>query len=219
MRTWHLALLLGVALLLTGCAGDVIGDLYVQDIIDAMELEDDVFTIGTVSIQSVDPEYMDQVIEFFNLFFREPSNFRDQSRDYTSYTMADVKIPVVDITYFDPVFPEDIIAFVVAFDEEDESVWFGVAVNKDRFAEAAAYVQENFWQQLSFSDFTLQLRLINDTRETVTASVYSLYVNQQPVLFLEDYSLARRDMLELRLSDVMRDYAYEEGFVLIGSLK
>ncbi|HHT73396.1 MAG TPA: hypothetical protein GX008_06765, partial [Firmicutes bacterium] len=103
MRTWHLALLLGVALLLTGCAGDVIGDLYVQDIIDAMELEDDVFTIGTVSIQSVDPEYMDQMIEFFNLFFREPSNFRDQSRDYTSYTMADVKIPVVDITYFDPV--------------------------------------------------------------------------------------------------------------------
>lgn len=80
-------------------------------------------------------------------------------------------------------------------------------------------MQENFWQQLSFSDFTLQLRLINDTRETVTASVYSLYANQQPVLFLEDYSLARRDMLELRLSDVMRDYAYEEGFVLIGSLK
>jgi len=95
---------------------------------------------------------------------------------------------------------------------------FGLAVNQERFASAADYVQEEFWTTLSFSDFNVQVRVINDTRETVRLALQNVYVNQKPVLYSEDYQLARRDALDIRFADVMRDYAYEEGYVFVGAI-
>jgi len=97
MKKWVLLLLLGTALLFSGCTGELVGELYVQDIIDAVELREPVFSIGTVAIESPGAEQMESVIEFFNLFFREPTSFREQTRDMSTYMLADVRLPVVDV--------------------------------------------------------------------------------------------------------------------------
>ncbi len=218
MRKWPVVLLLGLALLLAGCSGEVSTDLYIQDILDALELDEEVLTIGTISIEAGGSEFMEGMVNFFNMYFREPTNFREQSRDYSTYTMADVKIPVLDITDGELDLSDDIIALVVAFDEEEGQILFGLAVNQERFASAADYVQEEYWTTLSFSDFNVQVRVINDTRETVRLALQNVYVNQKPVLYSEDYQLARRDALDIRFADVMRDYAYEEGYVFVRAI-
>ena len=119
MRKWPVVLLLGLALLLAGCSGEVSTDLYIQDILGALELDEEVLTIGTISIEAGGSEFMEGMVNFFNMYFREPTNFREQSQDYSTYTMADVKIPVLDITDGELDLSDDIIALVVAFDEEE----------------------------------------------------------------------------------------------------
>ncbi|MGB4187368.1 MAG: hypothetical protein WBK33_06090, partial [Limnochordia bacterium] len=93
------------------------------------------------------------------------------------------------------------------------------AFNQQRFKELSDIVQEEFWQALSAKDFTLMLDLSNDLRENVVVAVEGVYVNQKPILYTAEFTLARREGLDIRLSDVMHDYLYEHLVVEIGELR
>lgn len=218
MKRVSLVLLLGVVLFLSGCAGEIVSDLYVEDVFEVAEFNEELFTPATVAIESMGTEFMEDVAELLKMAFRDATNFREQNRDYSTYVLADVKLPIVNVTYTDELPDEDLFSLVV-FTEHEEGVLFGLGVNRELFDEIADYVYEEFWQALSFSGLTLTIRLNNDSKETVDLTLQNVYVNQVPVLYSDEYQLARRDSLELRLSDIMRDYAYNEGYVFVGAVR
>lgn len=58
---------------------------------------------------------------------------------------------------------------------------------------------------MSFSNFTLSLILHNDLRDPIEATLYSVYANSAPIPYSRTLTLAGRDQVEIRFSDVLRD--------------
>lgn len=218
MKRTSIIIMLGLAFLLSGCTGEIIADLYVQDIIDVVEGEQGIFANASIAVESPGSDSTEQVLELLKSCFRDVTNIREQTRDYTTYLLVDVKLPVVDITR-ERLPYDDLLTLLVSYDSEEGGSLFGFGVNRDVFINLAKVVKEEFWQTISFSDFDLKIRLINDTKNNVGLLLQNVYMNQKPIIYSRDYSLSRRDTIELRISDIMRDYAYEAGYVFFGGIK
>jgi hypothetical protein len=80
------------------------------------------------------------------------------------------------------------------------------------------YVKEEYWKTLSMSDFSIAIRINNDTRSNIKIYLTSVYADKKPIIFTEDFSLARRDILTIKFSDVLRDYIHENGYALFGKI-
>jgi hypothetical protein len=212
--------LLLLALLLTGCGGEIVADLYIQDIYEIAEgVEEPMFTTATIALESLGEEYNAELIELIELNFRQTANFRTQSRDFSTYLLADVKIPVLDLEDSDDLWIANGLLGIVVLTMEDGSLAFGIGLNGDKFLELSSSFGEDSWQGLSIKDFTIGVKLINDLRDPVLVSLQSVYANQVPLAYDEMYELQRRDILDIQLADVLRDYAFEEGIVFFGILE
>jgi len=80
------------------------------------------------------------------------------------------------------------------------------------------YVKDEFWSSLSIEDWDFSIDLKNDSRKTKDVVIHSLYVDDEPVLTPKKFSVKNRDSLNLRFSDILRDYGFAQGEVMIGSL-
>ena len=153
---------------------------------------------------------MEGMVSFFNMYFQEPAI--SGAIGITPRTMADVKTcPGHHGRRTDLM---TTLCIVVALMRR-RAILFDCGQPR-AIASAADYVQGN-------SGPSVLQRLHagtgdQRTRETVRLALQNVYVNQKPVLYSEDYQLARRDALDIRFADVMRDYAYEEGYVFVGAI-
>lgn len=75
--------LLLLVVLLTGCGGEIVADLYVQDIYKVMEEQDSyMFTTATIALETFGEEYSDDFIGLIESNFSGAGNFRTQTRDF-----------------------------------------------------------------------------------------------------------------------------------------
>ncbi len=209
--------LLVLALFLTGCGGSVVTDLYVQDIIEVVEgAEESLFALSTISVESPGEEYNGQLIELLELNFRDAKNSRTLTEDYTTYVAVDVKVPILILEEYEQLWENDEAIGIIVVDMDDGSAAFGLGLNSDKLDELFAAFVEQVWDSASIEDFTFTVRLLNDTRDPVFVALQGVYVNQVPIAYEEVFELARRDVLEIRLGDVARDVAYQDGIVVLG---
>ncbi|MGI6650142.1 MAG: DUF7424 family protein [Limnochordia bacterium] len=216
-RRLAVSALLLLAVLLTGCGGRVVTEFYVRDIFDVVEgVEESLFTPSTVVVESPGDEYNEQLIELLEQSFRDPSNARTVTEDYTTYVAVDVKVPILLLDdYYDLWENEDPIGLIV-FEMDEGGIGFGLGLNSDKLDVMFAAFQEELWETASIEDFTFTILLNNDTRDQVLASFQGVYVNGLPIAYEESFEMARRDTLEIRLGDVARDAAYLDGLVVLG---
>lgn len=216
-RRLAVSALLLLAVLLTGCGGRVVTEFYVRDIFDVVEgVEESLFTPSTVVVESPGDEYNEQLIELLEQSFRDPSNARTVTEDYTTYVAVDVKVPILLLDdYYDLWENEDPIGLIV-FEMGEGGIGFGLGLNSDKLDVMFAAFQEELWETASIEDFTFTILLNNDTRDQVLASFQGVYVNGLPIAYEESFEMARRDTLEIRLGDVARDAAYLDGLVVLG---
>ena len=209
--------LLLLALFLTGCGGSVSTDLYVQDIIEVVEgLEEPLFTSSTISVESPGDEYNAELIELLERNFRDVRNARTESKDYSTYVLVDVKVPILILEDYEQLWENDEAIGIIVVDMEDGSAAFGVALNSDKLDSLFNAFMDQLWDSASIEDFTFSVKLYNDTRDPVFASLQGVYANGVPIAYEEVYEMARRDVMEIRLGDVARDVAYQDGLVIIG---
>ncbi|HKM43402.1 MAG TPA: hypothetical protein VJZ70_05375 [Limnochordia bacterium] len=209
--------LLLLALFLTGCGGSVSTDLYVQDIIEVVEgLEEPLFTSSTISVESPGDEYNAELIELLERNFRDVRNARTESKDYSTYVLVDVKVPILILEDYEQLWENDEAIGIIVVDMEDGSAAFGVALNSDKLDSLFGAFMDQLWDSASIEDFTFSVKLYNDTRDPVFASLQGVYANGVPIAYEEVYEMARRDVMEIRLGDVARDVAYQDGLVIIG---
>jgi len=213
-----LALVLAV-LFLTGCAGEFITDLYIQDILDVASGEEEyLLTSGTIYLESPGEEYNTQLQTILEATFRDVKNFRTGSGEYGSKLVADLKVPVLlfDDTFVEPWLEEPLAIVIMPLDEGYTA--FGFMLNGEKLDGIfASFLQDSFYT-IGVKDFTFFVKLYNDHRGVVPVSFQGVYVNGVPYHYEELLELERRDSVELRLGDVARDYAYEEGYVFVGAL-
>lgn len=184
-----------------------------MDVVETEERE--ILTTAVVSVPTLGDEYNDAIAALLQEIFREADNFREQTVDFSTVLLADVRIPVVHIDSLSE--DEDLMSLVV-IPLEESGLWFGLTLNEAMFQSIFDFAEEELWQSLSIEDFTVTIYLINDLRETVVVELDSVYVNREPILYPEEFELKRRDSLEIVLADISRDYAFKHGFLLFGSM-
>ncbi len=198
-------ILTSLSLLLAACDFDVTADLYMQDIMDAQELDETLYINGTLSLEfSGDEEKQQQIVEILQDELNDVKNVREEERSYSTYLVVDYKIPLitaeeVEDIYNHPNVQDNIFTFAVSANT------LNVAFNKPRFDRLDTLLYDQFYQRLDFEDFTMSLRLQNDLREPVSVILYSVYANSVPVPYSETFTLERRDEVEIKFSDVLRD--------------
>ena len=209
--------LLIMALLLTGCGGRAVTDLYVQDIFDVIEgVEGALFTSSTLLVESPGEDYNDQLIELLQSNFRDAKNFKTVDEDFTTYISVDVKVPILTLETYDQMAEDEEAIGIVVVDMEDGSAAFGLALNSTKLDELFSAFAEQLWDSASIEDFTFGIKLYNDSKGPIFASLQGVYMDDVPVAYEEVYEVARREVVEIRLGDVARDYAYNEGIVVVG---
>ena len=86
-------------LLLTACEGKITAELFIRDILEiGRDSKASFFTTATVEIESLDSDSMEKMKEKIKEWFREPQNFREMSKDYSTFLVADIKVPVSHIS-------------------------------------------------------------------------------------------------------------------------
>ena len=209
--------LLLVALLLTGCGGEIVTDLYVQDILDVVSGEEEsLFTTATITLESPGEEYNEQLMSLIAQNFRDAGNFRTTSQEFSTYISVDVKVPIVLLDNHEALWSEEDSIGIVVMDLEDGDYGFGLALNSYKLDEMFSALEEELWFSVGIEDFSFTVRLVNDLRESINVLLQGVYANNVPLAYEEIFEMARRDIIEIRLSDVLRDHAYEEWMVLIG---
>lgn len=216
-------ILLLLVVVLTGCAGGIVTELYVEDINEAMsldlELVEPLLTSATIEIESPGEEYHAKLQELLELYFRQTSNFRLSGQETSTSVMADVKVPVWNLdASFDFWSTGDPLGIALV-ETDDGSTAFGLAMNSTAFDELFAAFSEEFWQTVTIQDFVFTVNLINDKREPVFVTLQGVYANETPVPYEETFEMQRRDVLEVRIGDVVRDFAYIDGLTIFGILE
>jgi hypothetical protein len=137
----------------------------------------------------------------------EVSNPREEERDYTTFLVVDHKIPLVYASnvsdvYLLPEVQDNIFTFAVTPNA------LNIAFNRSEYDQFDAALYDEMYQHLSFEDFTIRVNLRNDSRDPIEVTLYSVYADTTPIPYSSTVSLERRDELEIRFSDVMRDSVY-----------
>lgn len=200
-----LLILVVLSSVLAACSFDIATDLYMQDVMDAQELGEPVYLNATLALEySGDEEDKQEVLDILQEQLYQIDNIREEEKSYSTYLVVDYKIPLVPATELDGIYnhaevQRNIFAFAVVSDT------LYIACNKARFDELDASLYEQFYQHLDFEDFTMSLILQNDLRETIEITLYSAYADGVPVPYSDTLTLERRDDIEIRFSDVLRD--------------
>lgn len=217
-KTITSAVVVALMLFLVACSGSVVSELYIRDLLDVGENPTAVYyTTATIEMESPGEDSLKQLTEKMQEWFREAQNFRQVERDFSSYLVADIKVPVSNssMRVFDA--KGDLISLIVQENAQGD-IDFGFRFDREVFEQISSYVKEEFWTTLSIQDWEFSIILKNDTRESQRVILQTIYANQQPVLFPEEFMLLARDSITLNFADVLRDYAYKEGEVLFGTL-
>ena len=209
--------LLLLMLLLTGCGGEIVTDLYVQDILDVVTGEEEsLLTTATITLESPGEESNEQLMSLIDQNFRDAGNFRPTSGDFSNYITVDVKVPVVLLDNHEDLLVKEDSMGIVVMDLEDGAYGFGLVLNSYKLDEMFSALGEELWFSVGIEDFSFTVKLINDLREAISVMLHGVYANNIPLAYEEIFEMERRDIIDIRLSDVLRDYAYEEWMVLLG---
>ena len=196
-------------LLLASCSFDFSADLYVQDVADILETQEPIYTNATFGFEfSGDEEDKQQAIDLLTANLYEAENFREEDRDFQTYLLADYKIPLVyaaapeDIPT-NPELQNHLFAFAITGNEGTLDVY--AVFNQALFDRLDNQIYEQAYQHIELAESSMRIFLINDSRESINAVIAAMYVNNAPVPYVGTYSLERRDQIEIRFSDVLRD--------------
>lgn len=200
-------LLLLASLLLAACQFDVTADLYLQDVIDVQEAGETILTNATLALEigGADEAEKQQIVAILNEQLHEVENVREEERDYSTYLVVDYKIPIIYADDVEGIYSHSeirnhIFTFALSADNS-----LNLTFNKPRFDTLSDQLYEEFYQRLNFEDFSMRLYLQNDLRDDIDVTLYSVYANSVPLPYSSTFTLGRRDEIEIRFSDVLRD--------------
>lgn len=210
--------IIGIIMVLVACSGSITGELYIRDLLDLADSPNQVyFTQGTVSVESLGSDNNEELKEMMTSWFREATNFREVSVDYSTYLVADIKIPVTHVNNEQIKKDEDLLSIIVKSDKSGE-LDFGVRFKKEVFSKIQQYIESEYYQDISIKDWDFTIDLKNDTRDAQTVILQTIYANAEPLLLPVSTTINQRETIELGFPDILRDYSYAEGEVFFGKI-
>ncbi len=104
-------------------------------------------------------------------------------------------------------------------DEDKQFINIYLNFEKNKYNQLNYTIKENTYQDLKLKDFHISIDIQNDMAEPCELTVYSSYVNNEPVLYSKPFTINKRETLNISLSTLFKDYSFQNGKECIIKIK
>lgn len=206
-----------IIFLIVACGGSIITILRVGDIIAVANYSDLViYADAKLEIETfgLDDE-TDIKIKLIE-WFRATKNFGSRTGDFSTYLTADIEVPIVN--YYNDYFYLFDDPFSILLYDAGDRIYISFVFNDLKFDEIDNYIQDNYYSSLSLEDWNFTINLYNDTKQEQSVILNYVYANGEALLFEELFRMEPKEIIDLKISDLLRDFAKQEGFSTFGQL-
>jgi hypothetical protein len=207
MKSQQLTLKLACAslfFLLVACSVNLEFEIFSSDLIDVAEKGGQPLFVNANVRMDHSEEEEEEIKNFMKENFRDAENFRVVEEEYSSYLLADYKLPIVNID--DDSFKEkgDLLTIVVQ-SSQDSSFEIGVRFNREQFDQMNVFAQEKFYSDISLGDSKMKFDFRSDNSEMLDLEWTCVYVDGRPVPLGRSFKMEKRDKLEIEFSKIFKE--------------
>lgn len=156
-----------------------------------------------------------KVIEILSRYYGKTDSAECSRKDFQTFLEAEVPLSVVRKG-------EELNTKItsVLLESTNEGVEIRVAMDRGSFERMQNEMEEAFFNKPEVEDLTVVIRFLNDARnQTLVTSARLVYIDGKPLPTDTRVLLDPGRSVEIRLSDVARDYIYQQGSLSILSLQ
>lgn len=194
-----LSLLLVSIGLLISCDGEVKLKLFTQDLQIITESDEVIYTNASMIVEGMTQDYDYHFLETLIPSFSNPHYVE---YNYSTSLMFDIKVPIMNekvLTGYD--FSKDL--FCIVGYKTDKGYSFDLKVNFEVIAKINEYTKSTLYQSFNIQDFDFTYELNNDYNKTKKFRLFSSYIQENPYPLYYDFSLERRESLQITLSEIL----------------
>lgn len=200
-----------------GCKLSVSPELYLTDLRDVAVNGTTGVSVPTtlafeIPTSSECEEYTAQITDLMGGSFPEFAAKGCEDKGMDSYLMANASLPLVPS---EEAWKQANSLFGILASAGEEHITVFMALDLEEYAAVSDKVESEFFQDLELENSTLKFEVNNDGRETMGFRVSGAFVNAEPVVFTKEYSLERRQKVDVTLSDVRVAYLAKHGYVML----
>ena len=188
-------------------------DIYLRDIKDvALDNTEGLITSGILKVGVPDCENKEQISEVTSLLSDYFLNVSEKSCEagMGSLITMGIDIPIINSIKDWSLKTSSTTALLTKFSKSDSSIYVVFALNKTKFENLNSAVQTKFFDKLNLDESTVSFSVRNDGRKNEVAVISGSFVDGKPVMFPTNFTLARRNKIDVTPSDVRRN-SFSEG--------
>ena len=191
-------------------------DIYLRDIRDvALDNAEDLITSGILKVGVPDCNNKEQISEVTSLLSDYFLNVSEKSCEagMGSLITMGIDIPIINSIKDWSLKTSSTTALLTKFSKSDSSIYVVFALNKTKFENLNSAVQTKFFDKLNLDESTVSFSVRNDGRKNEVAVISGSFVDGKPVMFPTNFTLARRNKIDVTPSDVRRNSFSEDGMM------
>ena len=201
-----------LVVLLSACEIKTRTDIFLGDLFDVINTGDVIDTESKLSVQIASKDECNsnsaKLLPMLQGTFGESVHAEGCLEEgMNTFAVFGMKIPILI---------EDAMAhrsdtLALALFQEEE--WYGLrmTINVGRMKNLSKLISDEFFQTVDFSTADVAITIANDLREKVSIAIRGAFVDGKPVQEYTDFTLKRRDELDVQLSDVAGASAFTNG--------
>ena len=213
MKIRYFLFLLLILICISSCKLDMNTDIYLRDIRDvALDNAEDLITSGILKVGVPDcnnKEQFSQVTSLLSDYFLNVSEKSCEGGMGSLITMG-IDIPIINSIKDWSLKTSSTTALLTKFSKSDSSIYVVFALNKAKFENLNSAVQTKFFDKLNLDESIVSFSVRNDGRKNEVAVISGSFVDGKPVMFPTNFTLARRNKIDVTPSDVRRN-SFSEG--------
>ena len=213
MKIRYCLFLLLILICISSCKLDMNTDIYLRDIKDvALDNAEGLITSGILKVGVPDCENKEQISEVTSLLSDYFLNVSEKSCEagMGSLITMGIDIPIINSIKNWSLKTSSTTALLTKFSKSDSSIYVVFALNKTKFENLNSAVQTKFFDKLNLDESTVSFSVRNDGRKNEVAVISGSFVDGKPVMFPTNFTLARRNKIDVTPSDVRRN-SFSEG--------
>jgi len=213
MKIRYCLFLLLILICISSCKLDMNTDIYLRDIKDvALDNAEGLITSGILKVGVPDCKNKEQISEVTSLLSDYFLNVSEKSCEagMGSLITMGIDIPIINSIKNWSLKTSSTTALLTKFSKSDSSIYVVFALNKTKFENLNSAVQTKFFDKLNLDESTVSFSVRNDGRKNEVAVISGSFVDGKPVMFPTNFTLARRNKIDVTPSDVRRN-SFSEG--------
>ena len=205
-----------ILICISSCKLDMNTDIYLRDIKDvALDNAEGLITSGILKVGVPDCKNKEQISEVTSLLSDYFLNVSEKSCEagMGSLITMGIDIPIINSIKDWSLKTSSTTALLTKFSKSDSSIYVVFALNKTKFENLNSAVQTKFFDKLNLDESTVSFSVRNDGRKNEVAVISGSFVDGKPVMFPTNFTLARRNKIDVTPSDVRRNSFSEDGMM------